>query len=170
MPKDNIALKWTETTKKTPTPIADSMGDTTTNLVDHTPEVDPVINDAVNLPISAFDLAPASSLETEVPDHEKEQEIIVMEDNKNNSDVPIEVDDPDETTIGTRRLSRLLSYSEKPGGAGVAAGLYWCFCFLGGGFVFRKKTKKKVKSFPIYMQSYQYEQMKIIHNVFYRLW
>jgi hypothetical protein len=61
MQKDNTALKWKETTKETPTPIADSMDDTTTNL---TPEADPFINDAVDLPISTFDLAPASSLTT----------------------------------------------------------------------------------------------------------
>jgi hypothetical protein len=36
-----------------------------------------------------------------------------MEDNENNSDVPIEVDDPAESTIGIRRPSRLLCYSEK---------------------------------------------------------
>ncbi|EFX80211.1 hypothetical protein DAPPUDRAFT_318912 [Daphnia pulex] len=110
MPKDNTALKWIETTKETPTPIADSMDDTTTNL---TTETDPVINDAVDLPISTFDLAPASILATQVPDHEEEQEVIVMEDNENNSEVPIEVDDPAESKIGIRRSSRLPCYSEK---------------------------------------------------------
>lgn len=99
--------------QKLPTPIADSMDDTTTNLVDHIPEVNPVIQDAINLPISAFDLASASSLDTEVPDHEKEQEVIMMENNKDNSNVPIEVAETDETKIGTRRSSRLPCYPEK---------------------------------------------------------
>jgi hypothetical protein len=117
MQKDNTALKWIETTKEKPTPTADSMDDTTTNL---TPEADPAddpvdadADDAVDLPISTLDLAPASSLPTEAPDREKEQEVIVMENNENNSEVPIEVDDPAESTIGIRRSSRLPCYSEK---------------------------------------------------------
>ncbi|EFX75513.1 hypothetical protein DAPPUDRAFT_323132 [Daphnia pulex] len=117
MQKDNTALKWIETTKEKPTLIADSMDDTTTNL---TPEADPAddpvdadADDAVDLPISTLDLATASSLSTEAPDREKEQEVIVMENNENNSEVPIEVDDPAESTIGIRRSSRLPCYSKK---------------------------------------------------------
>ncbi len=54
MQKDHTALNWIETTKETPTPIADFMDDTMTNL---TPEADPFVNDAVDLPISTFDPA-----------------------------------------------------------------------------------------------------------------
>lgn len=77
----------------------------TTNLVDHISEVDSVVNDSANLPISAFDLTPASSLDIKVPDHEKEKETVVMEGKEKNSDVAIEIDDPCEITFETRRSS-----------------------------------------------------------------
>jgi hypothetical protein len=52
MQKDNTELKWIETTKETPTPIADPMDDTTTNL---TPETDPVI-----MMLSTFPFLPST--------------------------------------------------------------------------------------------------------------
>ena len=81
MPQGNFSLKWIETGRDTPKLIADSMGATTlgtTNLVDYISEVDSVVNGAANLLISAFDMAPASNLDIEVSDHEKEKKVSII--------------------------------------------------------------------------------------------